>query len=51
MEYEELRKLCLRILWNEGANCFGADGDELDEIKGVLVYTPGLWVLLQEIPG
>ena len=40
-DYEELRRLCLSILWDEGASCFG--GSDFAAIKGVLIYIPGLW--------
>lgn len=40
-EYEALRKVCLRILRNEGASIF--DGKSSEEIEGILFYIPDLW--------
>ncbi len=39
-EYEELRKISLRILRNEGLSVF--DG-EAEEVNGILFYIPDLW--------
>lgn len=40
-EYESLRKVCLRILRNEGASIF--DGKSSEDIEGILFYIPDLW--------
>ena len=40
-EYEALRKICLRILRNEGASVF--DGESSEEVEGILFYIPDLW--------
>ena len=40
-EYEELRKICIKILRNEGITFF--DGTQDDEIYGILFYMPDLW--------
>ncbi len=39
--YEKLRKICLKILRNEGASIFNADKE--DKIDGILYYVPDLW--------
>ena len=41
IEYEELRKTCMKILRDEGISIF--DGEESIETKGILVYIPDLW--------
>jgi len=40
-EYEALRKICLRILRNEGISIF--DGVKSDKVEGILFYIPDLW--------
>ena len=40
-EYEVLRKVCLRILRNEGASIF--DGKSSEDVEGILFYIPDLW--------
>lgn len=40
-EYEALRKICLRILRNEGVSIF--DGISLEKVEGILFYIPDLW--------
>lgn len=40
-EYEELRKICMKILRNEGITFF--DGNTENESKGILFYLPDLW--------
>ncbi len=40
-EYEELRKVCIKILRNEGSSFF--DGDSNDLVDGLLFYLPDLW--------
>lgn len=39
-EYEDLRKICIRILREEGISLF--DGD-MEETEGILFYLPDLW--------
>lgn len=39
-EYEDLRKICIRILREEAISLF--DGD-MEETKGILFYLPDLW--------
>lgn len=48
-DYEALRRYCLSILWEEGGAGFG--GDDIREIKGILVYIPDLWerFLMQQL--
>lgn len=46
-DYEELRQLCLNILYDEaGANLFSGTQDP--DVCGILVYTPDLWELYLE---
>lgn len=45
-EYEELRKICIMILRDEGISIF--DGILDDEIQGILFYIPDLWELYLE---
>lgn len=40
-EYEALRKICLKILRNEGISIF--DGISSDKVEGILFYIPDLW--------
>ncbi len=39
-EYEEVRKICLRIFRNEGVSIFSADKGE---VSGYVYYSPDLW--------
>ena len=48
MDHEELRRSCLRILWDEGASYYFGEDNDLDRICGVLIYTPTLWEDLLE---
>lgn len=40
-EYEELRKLCIKILRGESASFF--DGNSKNDVQGILFYLPDLW--------
>lgn len=40
-EYDDLRKICLRILRNEGVSIF--DGKSSEKVEGILFYIPDLW--------
>ncbi len=40
IKYEELRRVCLKILKNEGVNIFGED---TGRTRGLLMYVPELW--------
>ena len=44
-EYEELRKISLKILRNEGVSMFNGDHEE---VNGILFYIPDLWELYLE---
>ena len=45
-EYEELRKVCIMILRDEGITIFDANTDA--EIQGILFYIPDLWEMYLE---
>ena len=40
-EYEDIRKICLKILREEKVSAF--NGNENDKVEGVLMYIPKLW--------
>ncbi len=46
-DYEDLRKLCLRILSGEGISVFGEDSDETIS-NTILFYVPDIWEMYLE---
>ncbi len=44
-EYEDLRKISLKILRDEGVSMFSGDGED---VNGILFYVPDLWELYLE---
>lgn len=40
-EYEDMRKICLKILREEKVSVFS--GSEADKVEGILMYVPKLW--------